>query len=96
MTYYTCPKDGPFEAEAHTKVSQSAHDVPTVDAQGQHPNMADQVNAQGAALTRDQWELLQVTANPSWTPTYTRVTLDDPVEHQVAVCPVCGTPVKVG
>lgn len=96
MQTVECPRDGTFSAEPETRVSQSGHDVAAVDASGQHPNMADQVAAVGAALTREQWDVLAATVNPSWTPTYVHVTLDDPVEHQVAVCPECGTPIKVG
>jgi hypothetical protein len=70
--------------------------VATVDGAGQHPNLADEMAAAGAALTRDQWDVLAVTVNPSWTPTYQHVVLDEPVTHVVADCPNCGTPIKVG
>lgn len=93
-TVKSCPAE--FDAEVETRVSQSAHDVATVDASGQHPTMADQLAASGASLMLAQWETLAAQPNPTWTPTYARVVLDDPVEHQVAVCPNCGTPVKVG
>lgn len=89
-----CPAT--FDAEPVTKVSQSAHDVPTVDAAGHHPTMADELNAQGVTLTRDAWEQFAALPNPAWTPTYERVVLDEPVEHQVCVCPNCGSPIKVG
>lgn len=95
MATYECPNDGPFDAEAYTKTSQSAYDRPVPDAAGQYPTMADQLDAQGVALLVAQRVALS-TPNPVWVPTYERVTLDDPVDHLVAVCPTCGTPVKVG
>lgn len=96
MQTYECPVDGAFDAEPTTKVSRSGHDVAQVDASGQHPNMADQLASTGASLTREQWDELAVMPNPAWTPTFVHVELDDPVSHVVAVCPTCGTPVKVG
>jgi len=97
MGTYECPVDGPFEAEVHTRVSQASYDAAVIDERGQHPTMADQLSASGASLTRDQWDELVGRPNPSWEPTYNRVIVDDdPVEHQVAVCPTCGSPIKVG
>lgn len=89
-----CPEK--FQADTYMKISQSAHDVPTVDAKGQHPLMSDQLASVGAVMTLEQWTLLATLTNPSWEPTYERVVLDDPVEHEVADCPNCGTPIKVG
>ena len=93
---YTCPNDGDFTAEASTKTSQSAYDKPVADAYGQQPTMADQLDAQGVPLLVAQREVLAAQPNPAWTPTYERVVLDDPVDHLVAVCPKCGSPIKVG
>lgn len=94
MGTYVCPNDGPFDAEPYTHVSQSGHDVPVVDASGQQPTMAAQLA--NVALTLAQWQLLETITNPSWSPTYEHVKLDDPQEHEVAVCPTCGSPIKVG
>jgi hypothetical protein len=76
-------------------VSQSAHDVAMPDASGQWPTMADQLDAIGVPLLVAQRELLLTQPNPTWTPTYETVTLDDPVSHAVVVCPTCGSPIKV-
>ena len=94
MATYECPNDGPFDAEPETRTSQSGYDLAVVDSAGQHPTMADQLDSQGVPLLNAQREALSV-PNPAWTPTYRREVLDDPVDHQVAVCPTCGTPVKV-
>ena len=90
----SCPTT--FDAEPYTKVSESAMDVPVADASGQYPTMADQLDATGVPLLVAQREQLATMVNPAWTPTYERIVLDEPVEHQVADCPACGSPVKVG
>lgn len=104
MDTYTCPNAGDprtpdcgtFSVEASTKTSQSAYDKAVPDAAGQHPTMLDQLDAQGVALLVAQRDLLATIRNPSWARAYERVVLDDPVDHEIAVCPGCGTPVKVG
>lgn len=91
-----CPET--FEAEVEEHTTENSYDLATIDPSGQHPNMADQLAASGAALTREQWDLLAATPNPSWTATYERVVIEagTGVTHQVARCPSCGTTVKVG
>lgn len=89
-----CPES--FDAEPYAKTSQSAYDKAVADVRGQHPTMAEQLDSQGVPLLTEQRDLLLQQRNPAWIPTYERVVLDDPVEHLVADCPSCGTPIKVG
>lgn len=96
MSSYECPNDGPFEAEPQTKVSRSGYDKVAVDANGQHSTLADQLDASGVPLLVSQREVLLAQVNPAWTPTYEGTLLDEPVAHTVAVCPKCGSPIKVG
>lgn len=93
---YECPNDGTFEAEPETRVSQSGYERTAEDNHGQQPTLADQLDATGVPLLVAQRAVLLAQPNPAWTPTYESVLLDEPVTHTVAVCPSCGSPIKVG